>query len=257
MNYVRREFIQGAPVSKNYYQHSPSALNLFAAQPSMFVLEKILGLKQPVGAVAHRGTAIEDGVAHGLKDPKASDADSIKIAQAKFDLLTAMSGDARREKYRADIPDMVTTALDELRPYGVPTDTQGFITWQPEGLRLPIVGYFDFKWEDKGIIVDLKTTDRMPSEIKIAHARQVSLYAMSDNQEGRLTYTTPKKVQTLRLENIREHRQALLNIARKVENFLALSEDPAFFTQVTAPDLDSFYWSSPAARQLAFDHWGV
>jgi hypothetical protein len=256
MNYVRREFIQGAPVSQNYIQHSPSALNLFAAQPSMFVLEKILGLKQPVGAVAHRGVAIEDGVAHGLKDPKASDADSIKIAQAKFDLLTAMSGDARREKYRADIPDMVTTALDELRPYGVPTETQGFITWQPEGLRLPIVGYSDFMWADKGIIVDLKTTDRMPSEIKVGHARQVSLYS-GDNHEGRLCYVTPKKVQVLQLENIREHRQALFNIAKKVENFLALSEDPAFFTTIVAPDLDSFYWTNPIARQLAFEHFGV
>ena len=257
MNYVRREFIQGAPVSKNYYQHSPSGLNLFAAEPAMFVLEKILGHKQTVGAVAHRGSAIEDGVAHGLKDPDASETDCIKVALAKYNMLTAMSGDARRDKYRDDIPGMVTQALDELRPYGIPTDTQGFITWKPEDLHYPVVGYFDFKWEDKGIITDLKTTDRMPSEIKIAHARQVSLYAASDNQEGRLTYCTPKKVQTLKLENIREHRQALHNIARKVENFLALSEDPAFFTGITVPDLDSFYWSSPVARQLAFEHWRV
>jgi hypothetical protein len=241
----------------NYERHSPSSLNLFAASPSMFVLERILGLKQPVGAVAHRGVAVEDGVAYGLGNPQANDKDSIKVALARYDLLTAMSGDARREKYREDIPDMVSLALDELRPYGVPTDAQGLITWHPEGLRLPIVGYFDFKWEDKGIIVDLKTTDRMPNEIKTSHARQVSLYAASDNQEGRLCYTTPKKVQTLKLENIREHRLALLNIAKKVENFLALSEDPAFFVGVVAPDLDSFYWGNPAARQLAFEHFGV
>jgi len=240
----------------NYERHSPSSLNLFAASPSMFVLERILGLKQPVGAVAHRGSAVEDGVAYGLKNPEATDKDSIKIAQARYDLLTAMSGDHRREKYRDDIPDMVSQALDELRPYGIPTDTQGFITWHPEGLRLPIVGYFDFKWGDKGIIVDLKTTDRMPSEIKVGHARQVSLYA-GDNHEGRLTYCTPKKCQTLRLENIREHRQALHSIALRVENFLALSEDPNFFPTITAPDLDSFYWGSPAARALAFDVWGV
>jgi len=240
----------------NYERHSPSSLNLFAASPSMFVLEKILGLKQPVGAVAHRGTAVEAGVAYGLGNPKVNDKDSITIALTRYDLLTAMSGDARREKYRDDIPDMVSQALDELRPYGVPTDSQGFITWHPEGLRLPIVGYFDFKWENQGIIVDLKTTDRMPSEIKVGHARQVALYA-GDNHEGRLTYCTPRKCQTLRLENIREHRQALHSIALRVENFLALSEDPNFFPTITAPDLDSFYWGSPAARALAFDVWGV
>jgi len=256
-NHVRRTPTPGEPVSKAYQRHSPSALNLFAASPAMFVLERVLGYPQPVGAIAHRGVAIEDGVAHGLKNPDASDKDCVRIAHARYDVLTAMSGDARRQKFRDDIPDMVAQALDELRPYGIPTETQGFITWHPETLRMPIVGYFDFKWEYDGIIVDLKTTDRMPSEIKIAHARQVSLYAASDNQEGRLTYCTPKKCQTLKLENIREHRMALLNIARKVEHFLSLSEDPAFFTGITVPDLDSFYWSSPVARQLAFEHWGV
>ena len=240
----------------NYERHSPSSLNLFAASQAMFVLEKILGLKQPVGAVAHRGSAVEAGRAYGLGDPEAAEKDCIRLALARYDLLTAMSGDVRREKYRDDIPDMVSQALDELAPYGVPSDSQGFVTWHPEGLRLPIIGYFDFKWEQHGIIVDLKTTDKMPSKIKAAHARQVSMYS-GDNHQGRLTYCTPKKCQTLELENIRQHRQALYNIAVKVENFLALSEDPNFFPGITAPDLDSFYWGSPAARALAFEIWGV
>ena len=32
-----------------YDHHSPSGLNLFAASPAMFTLERILGLSQPVG----------------------------------------------------------------------------------------------------------------------------------------------------------------------------------------------------------------
>ena len=240
----------------NYEHHSPSSLNLFAASPSMWVLEKILGLKQPGSAVMHRGTAIEAGVAYGLGNPQANDKDSIKTALSRYDLLTAMSGDARREKYRDDIPDMVTQALDELRPYGVPTDAQGLVTWHPDGLRYPIIGYYDFKWEHDGIMVDLKTTDKMPAKIKAGHARQVAMYC-GDNHKGLLTYCTPKKCQTLQLENVREHRQALHNIAKRVEWFLALSDQPEFFTTITAPDLDSYYWGSPAARQLAFEIWGV
>jgi len=72
-----------------------------------------------------------------------------------------------------------------------------------------------------------------------------------------LTYTTPKKVQTLQLENVRAHRQALLNIAKRVEAFMALSEDPEFGKNIFVPDLDSFYWTNPAARQLAFEQWGI
>ena len=99
-----------------YERHSPSALNLFAASPSMFVLERILGLKQPVGVPAHRGVAVEDGVAHGLKYPDVSLKECTEIAYTKYATLAAMSPDNRREKYRADIPDMVSQALDEAAP---------------------------------------------------------------------------------------------------------------------------------------------
>ena len=237
-------------------RHSPSSLNLFAASPAMFVLERVLGLKQPVGAPAHRGTAVEAGVAQGLLDPEATLEACVETATVKYDTLMALSPDQRKEKYRAGIPGMVSQALDELRPYGVPSGTQGFVTWHPEGLKHPIVGFYDFMWADSGLIIDLKTSEKMPSEIKIAHARQVSLYAMSDNMDARLTYATPKKITTFRLENVREHREALLRIARNVEEFLSLSEDPQYFLKITAPDLDSFYWDGPA-RQVAYEHWRI
>jgi hypothetical protein len=244
-------------------RHSPSSLNLFCASPSMWVLEKILKVRQPVGAPAFRGTGVEDGVTVGLLDPNASLESCIEAALKKYDTISALSGDARREKYRETIPDMVTGALAELRPYGVPSKVQGFVEWKPEGLQYPVVGYFDYEWAQHGIIVDLKTSDKLTSAIKIPHARQVALYCTSDNTDARLTYATPtkktpgaKSVATYKLENIRDHRQALFQIAVRLERFLTLSEDPEFYTQITVPDLESFYWSGPA-RQIAFDRWGI
>jgi hypothetical protein len=241
----------------DYGHHSPSSLNLFAASPSMFVLERVIGLKQPVAVPAHRGVAIEDGVTLGLMNPDATLQDCINVAFAKYDVLTAMSTDERREKYRATIPDMVRQALVELRGYGVPSATQGYIEWQPTGLELPIVGYFDFHWERHNITTDLKTTARMPSEVKVNHARQISLYVSSNNADPRVTYCTPKKCQTYSVENINEHRKALHQIALRVEKFLTLSDDPQFYLNITAPDLESFYWTSPAARQLAYQLWKI
>lgn len=239
-----------------YTRHSPSACNLFAASPAMFVLEKVLGQRQPVGAPAHRGTAVEHGVTIGLMDPAAAIETCTKEAQTKYDTVSALSGDPRRADYRETIPAMVEMALKELRPYGVPSGTQGFVEWKPEGLTLPIVGYYDFEWADHGVIVDLKTTERMPSSVKIGHARQVALYA-SDNADARLSYITPKKATTYRLENKREHREALRQIAINIERFLSLSDDPQFFVGITAPDVESYFWASPAARQLAFEHWKI
>lgn len=240
-----------------YPRHSPSSLNLFAASPAMFVVERILQRKQPVGAPAHRGTAVEEGVKRGLEDMRLNSKTCIAAALAKYDTLMAMSPDPRREQYRATISGMVTSALDVLRKYGKPTSTQGFVEWKPEDLRLPIVGFYDFEWAEHGIIGDLKTTEKMPSQIKISHARQVALYAGSDNVDARLIYVTPKRLEVYGLENIRRHRDALHTIALAVEKFLDLSDDPEFFKSITVPDLDHFYWANPPARQLAFDIWGV
>jgi hypothetical protein len=237
-------------------RHSPSSLNLFCASPSMFVLEKVLGKRQPVGSPAHRGTAVEEGITLGLLDPKASVTSCIQAALAKYDAITALSADKRREEYRATIDGMVMAGLEELRPYGIPSHTQGFIEWRPDGLKLPIVGYFDFHWEQHNITVDLKTTEKLPSSVKVPHARQVALYVTTNNADARVSYVTPKKRATYRIDNIDAHRQALHQIALRCEAFLALSDDPQFFTTITAPDFESFYWSGPPARQIGFETWG-
>lgn len=241
----------------NFTRHSPSSLNLFAASPSMFVLEKILGHRQPVGSPAHRGTAVEDGITFGLLNPDASLAHCLEVALKKYDTISALSTDARREEYRKDIGAMVKAGLEELRPYGVPSACQGFIEWKPEGLIYPIVGYFDYHWEDHNVTVDLKTTEKLPSAVKVPHARQVALYVTSNNADARISYVTPKKQITYRVDNIDAHRKALHQMALRCEAFLALSEDPDFFKTITVPDLESFYWNGPPARQLAYEIWGI
>jgi PD-(D/E)XK nuclease superfamily len=240
-----------------FKRHSPSSLNLFAASPAMFVLEKVLGFRQPVGAPAHRGTAVEDGVTHGLLNPGASLAECAAVAFKKYDTITALSSDSRREDYRATIQDMVASALSELRPYGIPTQCQGFVEWRPDGLKFPVVGYWDYHWAEHNVTIDLKTSEKLPSAIKVPHARQVALYVTSNNADARICYVTPKKHAVYQVENIDAHRKALHAMAIKCEAFLALSEDPEFFKSITLPDLESFYWGSPPARQLAFEHWGI
>jgi hypothetical protein len=242
---------------RSYVRHSPSSLNLFCASLSTFVLERVIGVRQVVGVPAHRGVAVEDGVTLGLLDPDAPFEDCVDAAFTRYDTLTALSPDDRREKYRATMPGMIGQALAELRPYGVPSSTQDFIEWQPDGLLLPIVGYSDYHWAGHNITVDLKTTERMPSEVKVNHARQISLYVASNNADARIVYSTPKKCEAFSVDNIDAHREALHRIALKVEKFLALSDDPQFFLDIVAPDLENFYWAGPASRQLAFEHFGI
>jgi hypothetical protein len=242
---------------KTFTRHSPSSLNLFSGCPSMFVLEKILGHRQPVGSPAHRGTAVEDGVTYGLLNPAATLAECSDVAFKKYDTITALSADKRREDYRETIPDMIASALTELRPYGIPTECQKFVEWRPDGLAYPIVGYLDYHWATTNTTVDLKTTEKLPSAVKVAHARQVALYVTSNNADALACYITPKKKATYRVDNVNEHRNALHQMALRCEAFLALSDDPQFFVDITVPDLESFYWGSPAARQMAFEIWKI
>ena len=238
-------------------RHSPSSLNLFASSIAMYVLERVLGHKQPVGAIAHRGTAVEHGVAQGLLDLKLGNDVCIDKALQKYDELTTFSGDHRKDDLRTGIPGMVTHGLDELRPYGTPTRVQDYIEWRPEGLHCPIVGYLDFAWDQHGIITDLKTTEACPSKIRPQHARQVAFYAATDNLRAGITYVTSKKRATYGVENIMQHRAALHRIALTAERFLSLSDDPMFFASIVAPDVDSFYFAPPEVREHAYKLWGI
>jgi hypothetical protein len=224
----------------------------------MFVLEKCLKKRSPVGAAAYRGTAVEAGIAEGLINGS-DDATCMKLAQAEFDKLTALSGDSRREKEAGAIGDMVKMGLAELRPYGQPTSTQGKIEYHIEGLMVPMIGFYDFEWANHGILTDLKTTHALPSKISTSHARQVALYvaARGNNLDARLTYVTSKKSATYHLENVAQHVLALEKIALTIQRFLSISDDPLELASIVVPEVDSFYFADPMARKAAFDVWGL
>src|ERR1700756_2212716 len=98
---------------------SPSSINCWINAPSLWVLERLIGFKSPVGVGAHRGTAVEAGVSAGLFDHSLSEADCAAVAIPVFEKLTALCGDPKRETERAAIPNMVRQGL-ALRSHGAP-----------------------------------------------------------------------------------------------------------------------------------------
>jgi len=238
---------------------SPSSLNEFASAQALFVLRRLLKKNTgTVGAAAHRGTAVETGVAAGLADPKANLTDCVKVALDQFRLLTSMSTDSRKEKEEMSIAGFVEEGLKALRPLGVPTSTQGLCSMTVEGLDVPIIGYYDFCFPG-GVLVDLKTTHALPSSISNAHAQQVALYAsvLGSDTKPCLAYVSSKRSSLLALENVLEHVKALQNKALTVQRFLNLSDDPMELAKLCVPDVDSFYYSSPEARAAAFEVYGI
>lgn len=237
---------------------SPSSLNTFAAEPAMFVLTKVLGYPNVVGAAAHRGTASEAGIAHGLNNPQASLTECVEVGVEQFKQLVAMTTDPRKEKEQESIPGFIEYGLRELKPYGKPTSMQGEVRVEVPGLAVPLFGYYDFLWANVSVLVDLKTSHRLESEIKLGHARQLSLYKKAEVVDSaRITYATPKKAATYGLENGDQHFDALVRIALTVQRFVSLSADPKELASLVIPDVDSFYYNDPLTRQLAFEVWGI
>ena len=240
---------------------SASHVNLFIAQPAMWAASYLMKKRTPVGPAAHRGTAIECGVEAGLFDPALPVEQCQKLALEKFHTLTRLSADPRIEKEREAIAPSVEVALAELRQYGVPDKPedgrQHKISIDLEGVPVPVIGYLDFKWSAHGIIGDLKSTARIPSEISPAHCRQGAIYVRTgSNVQCRMMYVSSKKIAVYPVDNVAAHIAEFVRAAKAIENFLNLSDDAELLTKCFAPDTSSFYWGDAPAMRIAQEIWG-
>jgi hypothetical protein len=241
--------------------HSPSSLNKYATDQAAWFAQYILRIPSSVGASAYRGSAVEDGVTHMMKNPDASFEDCLQVTMQRFDTETGLLTGKKVETIRKGIPALLRNALDALRPYrkdyGEP-EYQGKVEWHPPELKVPVIGFYDYHWPEVNLTVDLKTSDKMPPgrRIKASHARQVSLYVGGGNGRGEVIYVTPGEYEIMKLEDVDAHKGSLRNIAQAVERFLSISKDTNLLKSLCVPDLEHFYWGG-AMRQVAFEIWGI
>ena len=166
--------------------------------------------------------------------------------------------DARREKERGSIAGYVVSALGELRQYGIPSGYQEQVEIYFEDVPVPLIGYPDWTFDDHGLLVDLKTTERLPPSISDAHGRQGAVYARARGNYGmRFAYAKRFAAKTggrcvvvyeLPAEDIRRHLEALRQIAIRLGRFLALSSDPHELAALLVPDFDHHWWTNPITR---------
>lgn len=237
---------------------SASSLNTWAAEPALWVLERLLERRSPESAIAVRGRAVEQGVNRGLFTPAMAVSDCVLVARTEFDRAMTLNFDERREDERNNLPGYVEHALAELRQYGVPTGYQERVEIRLDDVPLPIIGYIDWRFDQHGLIVDLKTSERLPSGISEAHGRQGAIYAKAHGNYGmRFAYAKPKAsksdgravvVYELTRDEVTRHLAALTQIALRLGRFLALSRDPHELAGLLCPNYEAFYWANPATR---------
>jgi hypothetical protein len=235
---------------------SPSNINTWIASQSRWVASYLFNLNGGTNPAMRRGNAVEEAVKSILLGDAVDD--SITRATEAYNKDTAFCTDAdARDKERAAIRPMTLLAVNVLAPYGkpdFPDDGQHkiSITAKGDSWELPVIGFLDFKFPDHGLVVDLKTTLRMPSEMSLDHQRQRAVYVKSlGNYTVKFLYVTPKKAELLEDGNPDEIIQEIKAHLIRQERFLRLG-DRDMLASIVPVDPADFRWKGEeqARKQL-------
>lgn len=245
-------------------QHlSASSINLWSNAPDVWVMGYLFGQRTPAGPAAWRGICTEDAVVATLSGE--SEETAIANALAKFD-KKYLIGDEDTLRERNRIGPMTQIAVAELKQYGepeMPLPVNGqpqqhkvSITARGDGWAIPVIGYLDMVFPKHGLIVDLKTTSKVPTRMSPEHQLQRAIYAEANggNMAVKFLYSSEKKCSMLEdgdPTNILS--KAKVQITR-IEAFLRLldKEDAKAIVPVNA---GSFYWSGN--EQLRKEFYGL
>ena len=235
---------------------SASTFALATNALDVFVAEKLFGKRGVFGAAPMRGIVIEDAAVdvlyHGMKIDEA-----IKKAEDKFD-KRMMFGDLQTQKERDMIDPCVRLAVEALEPYGKPEFPEDGgqqavrLNCKTDDWSIPFVGYLDFVYPEHGLIIDLKTTGRMPSAMNINHQVQRAIYQKANGNMGcKFLYVTPKKFEFKEDGDVKETLEYVKAQTIRLEAFLN-SGDKDHLRNIVPVNPSSFYWrgNEDARREL-------
>lgn len=229
---------------------SPSQINMWCDCPAAWGARYLFDKKFPFGVAAQVGVRTENVVSKVLMGKSFGDA--LQEEQNLFRRQNALNTNEKEINRVNDIEYMSLLALDELKPYGEPEFINTLTGHKQQSIEikcngadwvLPVMGYLDFVFPKYGLVVDLKTTLRMPSNLSLNHARQGAVYKKAmGNKQMKFLYVTPKKTGWLELEDEKpylEQIKAVLNRKEKLLRHFA-KED---LKNLLPVNMSSFYWN--------------
>ena len=226
---------------------SASSISLWETNPAQWVGSYLLKMKRGTSAAMWRGIAVEDAVVAVLAGKGLADA--VAAALKRFDKEITLA-DEKTEKERAGIEPMVELAVAELEQYGKPefsvdgSQQKVSITCNGDGWKIPIIGFLDLVYPEHGLVVDLKTTMRLPSSMMASHRRQRCIYQRCvGNQQVKFLYVTPKKSGWLEDGDVDEELANIKAHCNRLERFLSVSDDAKYLASIIPVDPSHFYWS--------------
>ena len=208
----------------------------------MWVMRYLFKVKSSSGAAAVRGNALE----FALEKKYTEGEFDYSTLEAKFITLCAESMIALDTKSAQKEMKSLTNfgeVIDKCFDYDNLESYQERVEVKLNDLSIPIMGYIDFRFKDK--VVDLKTTNRMPSEPTQAQNRQMALYSMAyPSNEIELFFASSKNHKKFKLTNLAEYKKQLEKVAHTIQKFLSISNDKHELASFVYPNTDSWMWGT-------------
>ena len=178
---------------------SASNINLFKNNLSMWILRYGYNKLTYSSPSMDRGTACELGIVSALTE-------KLTLKQATNQAIEYYNDQVHTDhddhvKQVAYIEPIIKNAYDTLVEFGIPEfdegDRQQKVEFElvdhEQNWVADIIGYLDLVYQDKGLVVDIKTTLRTPPVMSWSHQLQRAIYQTGkDNYSVKFLYVTPK-----------------------------------------------------------------
>lgn len=245
---------------------------MWANAPCAWIAKYLCGKKFKFSHAARAGVLAEDAVVAVLSMGMSAE-DAIKAAQKDYAKAIALGCSDADTKRGESIKGMIEMALAELAPYGEPEFNKEpiqiidnnlslekkqkkiSINCKGDGWELPVIGYLDFHYPQHGLVVDLKTTMRLPSEMSDEHTRQGAIYKQAmGNHTTKFLYVSGKGCKWHEIGETLPVLQEIKSILNRQERFLRAG--PLEFLKSIVPvNASSYYWSDDS--ELRKELYGI
>ena len=234
-------------IIKKEFRHSFSSINKFKHNPSEWLVHYGLGLRSSSSPAMVRGNLSEFGAYYKIKRGMAQKSDEHfeKLITHKFNKNHFF------EPYKE-----ISNAIEIAKKFEdklYERQLRDIISYQKEkvasiqGIKYPVRLFTDFEYDN--LIVDLKSTLRLPTKPKVDHLRQQALYSVLHDKPIALLYASPKKTfwYDLNKEDVKEGYTELLRDFKSLENYIDMCnnniEDAIKITPLNT-DPSPFYWDN-------------
>lgn len=243
---------------------SASSLNTYINDPCMFIIRYLFKHKGTGNPAMWRGSIVDEIIGEMLTDKRNLKNETlIKRAEKRFQGLydhwkkEITIDEDKYYKEKSNLSRYLEVAIPFYKQLGKPKNYQKKISLQLESIPIEIIGYIDLQYE--GILRDIKTVGRMPSNVPDSVKRQLSIYAVAENSEALVDYifASPKKteIKVMKIENIKEHLIVVEKVAIAVMNLLSFSNDKYEIAKLFYPNFDSWIWSNKEDIEFAKSIW--